>query len=85
MGQNYEFLAKVLFLQKWIFIVVFGTISLVFNVFVGILVKNRDKNRFLKKNLGQKFILVAHSLVAISIDTKQLADLLSVTLGQEKV
>jgi hypothetical protein len=39
MGQKYEFLAKNYFLRKWVFIAVFDRISLVFNVFVEILVK----------------------------------------------
>jgi hypothetical protein len=39
MGQKYEFLAKIFFLQKWIFIVAFDRISLVLNVFIKNLVK----------------------------------------------
>jgi hypothetical protein len=38
MGQKYEFLAKNCFLQKWILIVAFDGISLIFNFFTKYLV-----------------------------------------------
>jgi hypothetical protein len=37
MDQKYEFLAKIFFLLKWIFIVAFDIISLVLNVFIEII------------------------------------------------
>jgi hypothetical protein len=39
MGQKFEFLTKIFFFQKWIFIAAFGRFSLVLKVFVEILVK----------------------------------------------
>jgi hypothetical protein len=50
MDQKYEFLTKNFFIQKWIFIIVFGRISLIFNLFTKILVKLLPKKfkKFLK-------------------------------------